>query len=246
MPKRIILVRPERHRAVEYARSSSVLAEGVPSHVHAHAHPAVPTPPHAGLTPSPLKGVAVRTQPCAALPAHGAARVRVREAQGNMDDLLAQASRLNAADRRELLARLALAEQQSKGEDRDLDMWSSSLYEALVRDAGRASGTVPGPMVIRQLVSPPSLWGPLRDFMSASGLSGLSVAERRSVYGLLARLLVEDAREFADWSRAPMGPRLAAQRAVGIAGVFDRAFPGYLRSGLAPFVARRLASGAAA
>lgn len=159
-------------------------------------------------------------------------------------DLLAQASTLTTAERKELLARLSLGDQEA-GDSREVDMWSAAVYEALVKAAGQGAGAVPGPAIIKRLVSPPSAWKPVADFMETSKLSRLSVSERRSVYGLLARLVVEEAEDFCHWSHAPLGPKVVVQRSRHIAGTVDHAFPGYLRSGLMPVVARSLCRGGA-
>lgn len=186
-----------------------------------------------GVVP-PLKGETTTPRP-----------TTQKAAPGNVDDLLAQASQLSVADRKALLAHLALTEQGESGEVRDVDMWSAAVHEALEAHAGAGHGSVPGPGVIRGLVGASKAWAPVRDFMLSSKLQELKVTERRSVYGLLARLVVQDAVAFCKWSRAPLGPKVVAQRCEHISGTFDQSFPGYLASGLGPMVARALVAGGA-
>lgn len=162
-------------------------------------------------------------------------------------DLLAeQAAAMTAAERRELLARLSLGEQQrtSSKQDPAADQWAQAVHEALLDAAGAADGDVPGPLLIRRLVASPGAYQPVRDFMASTGLDDrLDRTEQLAFYRVLARLLVEDAEDFCRWSRAPMGAKVVAQRAQRIRGIFDRAFPAYARNGLAHLVARRIAAG---
>lgn len=186
-------------------------------------HPAGPT----GVVP-PLKG--------------GNNHPRAPDENGEkkpVADLLAAASSLSAADRRELLARLSLAEQQGRpGSSREQEQWAQAVHEALLAAAGAGAGAVPAPGVVRGLVTAPKAWAPVRDFMHAAGLADrLKSGESLKFFRLLARLLVEDTEDFCHAARVPFGPKLVAQRAERIGGVFDQAFPGYVRSGLAHVVA---------
>ncbi len=200
-------------------------------------------PPHAHAVPPPsVEGVGAGV----GAPGRSGAPPRTRGREGLLDALMETTKNLTSAERRELLARLALeAQAPDSGEVRDLDMWSEAVYEALGAHAGAGAGSVPGPGVIRGLVGSPKAWAPVRDFMQSSKLALLKVAERRSVYGLLARLVVQDSVDFCRWSRAPLGPKVVSQRCEHIAGTFDQNFPGYLASGLAPMVAKALVAGGA-
>lgn len=165
----------------------------------------------------------------------------------NAVELLAQqAAKMTAAERRELLARLSLDEQQrsSAKQDPAAELWSRAVHEALLGDAGACGGDVPGVLVIRRLVGTPAAYQPVRSFMASSGLDDkLDSAGRFAFYRVLARLLVEDARRVCEFSGAPMGAKAAAQRAPHVRGIFDRAFPNYARNGLAHVVARRIIAG---
>jgi hypothetical protein len=66
------------------------------------------------------------------------------------------------------------------------------------------------------------------------------VVERGSVYRMLAALLVDHARSISDFTGAPLGPKLVGSCTGNIAGVFEKAFPGYVRAGLAKIAARQL------
>lgn len=154
---------------------------------------------------------------------------------------------MTAAERKELLARLSLAEQSAGGkQEREPELWSRAVYEALVDASGTSAEAVPGPLVIRRLVGTPNAYQPVRAFMETSGLSEkLDATEHFAFFRVLACLVVQDAERVCEFSRAPMGAKVVAQRVPHVRGIFDRAFPTYVRSGLAHVVARRLVAGGA-
>jgi hypothetical protein len=161
-----------------------------------------------------------------------------------VSELLAKASTLTAKQRQQLLDQLALTSQMTRraDQDRDLDMWAAAVYEALTAtDAAQAEEGY-GQLLVKRLLSPSPVWRPVQEFMRLAKLNELTVTERRSVYGLLADLLVKHAQVIADRSGAPLGPKLVGSCTVNIAGVFDKAFPGYVRAGLAKIAARQLVS----
>jgi hypothetical protein len=162
-----------------------------------------------------------------------------------VEELLNQAKSLTAKQRQELLDQLSLAARMTKsaGEDRDLEMWSSAVHDALTDRAAGSVGSGYGRLLVKQSLAPSQNWRPVQEFMQESKLAELKVVERGSVYLMLARLLVEHAEEIASRSGAPLGPKLVGSCAQNIAGVFDRAFPGYLRAGLAKIVARQITRG---
>ncbi|MNK65504.1 hypothetical protein D3C87_848010 [compost metagenome] len=163
-----------------------------------------------------------------------------------VEKLAEQAASMTAADRKELLARLSLDEQHRAAGKQDpaSELWATAVHEALLAAAGRAGGDVPGVMVVRRLVASPSAYGPVRAFMESAGLAEkLDNAERFAFYRVLARLVVKDAERVCEWSGAPLGVKTVVQRAAHVRGIFDGAFPTYLRNGLAHVVARRIADG---
>ena len=162
-----------------------------------------------------------------------------------LQELLALANKLPATEKQQLLDHLALQAQTTPvGSERDVDMWSVAIHEALQHALGAAGGALGGPILVKRVVGSPSSWKPVDAFMKASKMSDLQVRERQSVYGLLADLLVKHARYVARRSGAPLSPKLVGNCTGSISGVFDAAFPGYLEAGLAPIVARRLTSAA--
>lgn len=79
--------------------------------------------------------------------------------------------------------------------------------------------------------------------MVRAKLADLEVRQRQSFYGLLARLLVKHAHSIARHTGAPLSPRLVANCASAVAGIFESSFPGYLKAGLARVVARKMTEG---
>lgn len=186
--------------------------------------PGKSTPP----TPLPLKGGRV-----------GGAIPLGNQTEDKIEALQRQAEGLSAADRRRLLDALALAELNAGTEaDRDLVMWAQCVAEAL---EGVTSMSY-GPLVVRKALATRPAWMPVQELIKAT--KAPDVQARQSVYGLLSRLLVGHADEVSKRSGAPLSAKLVANCAPNIAALFDQAFPGYLRNGLAPLVVRQLVSGA--
>lgn len=159
------------------------------------------------------------------------------------EEVLSLANKLSPEARKQLLAQLALQEQSvDPGKQRDIDMWSSAVYSGLVSTNGGSPGGVPGPAVVKRILASPSAWRPVDGFMASSKFDGLSVTERQSVYNLLADLVIKHASQIARRSNIPLSPKLIGTCSANIASLFDLAFPGYLRAGLAHIVARRLTS----
>jgi len=163
-----------------------------------------------------------------------------------VESILEQTKTLTSKQRQELLDQLSLANQMTRraGDDRDLDMWAGAIYNALTSCVPASDGSGFGQLLVKRALAPTQNWRPIQNFMQDSKLCELRVVERASVYHMLAELLVQHAQHVADRSGAPLGPKLVGSCAHGIAGVFDKAFPGYLRAGLAKIAARQLVRGA--
>lgn len=148
---------------------------------------------------------------------------------------------LDPAARRKLLAELSLANTEADlGETRDLDMWAGAVYDGLAALNGGSGGGLPGPAIVKRALSASGAWSIVRGFMSDAKLDTLSVQERLSVYRMLADLLVRHAHGISMRSAAPLSPKLVANCSTNISSIFDKAFPGYVKAGLAPIVARQL------
>ena len=156
--------------------------------------------------------------------------------------ILSQAQSLTAKQRQELLDQLALANRLSRSadQDRDLDMWATAVYSILTDCVASEDGSGYGRLLVKQSLGLSQNWRPVQEFMAQSRLCELKVPERASVYFMLAELLIKHAEKIAGRTGAPLGPKLVGSCAHSIAGVFDSAFPGYLRAGLAKIAARQL------
>jgi len=166
---------------------------------------------------------------------------RSAERKMGVDDLLAAADLLEPAERKQLLDRLSLA--RSAAPDaalRDVEMWSVAVYEALGAANGSGSGAAQGPMIIKRSVAAPGAWAPVAEFMDTSGFKDLKVAERQAAYRFLAQLLVDHVVSIARAKGLPVGAKLVSSCAGQISEVFERAFPGYIASGLAKVVVRQM------
>ena len=170
--------------------------------------------------------------------------VEAEPSKPTVESLLALADQLTPSQRKEVLARLSLAAQVLPVEQtRDVDMWAGAVQSALETLAGGQGEGSQGLMVIKRSVGSPAAWGPVQSFMKTSRLDSLKVTERQSVYTMLAKLVTENAKSVARHVGIPLTPKLVASCAANITGIFNQSFPGYLESGLALMVARRLTAG---
>lgn len=159
-----------------------------------------------------------------------------------LEDLERLALNLGAADRRLLLAKLSLANTDADaGETRDLDMWTAAVYDALLATNGGTGGGLPGPAAVKRALAASGAWSIVRGFMADAKLDVLTVTERQGVYNMLAELTVKHAHHVSMRSQAPLGPKLVANCSTNISSIFDKAFPGYVKAGLAPVIARQMA-----
>lgn len=226
--KRVMLTRPDRSlRSEAYVRGS--------------------TPPNVAKIAVETKQLGDHTTTPHPLPFRGrggGGDTPVKEKEKNnvsLADLLSLADQLPATERKTLLAHLALRGQTDEsGQTRDKDMWAHAVYNEIVRAFGADGGAGQGPALVKRTLSATAVWAPVADFMRASKLDALTVTERQSVYGMLAKLVVEQALYVARNIGAPLGVKLVANAASNMAAIFDRSFPGYLQAGLAPIVARQL------
>lgn len=178
----------------------------------------------------------------------GGGFIRANEKQPQKDavaGLLEQAQALTAKQRQELLDQLSLANRMTRSaeQDQDLDLWATAVYEALTERAGPSDGSGYGHLLVKQSLASSQNWRPVQDFMQESRLCELKQVERAGVYFMLADLLVQHAQRLASYRGIPLGPKLVGSCASSIAGVFDQAFPGYLRAGLAKIAAIQLVKG---
>lgn len=187
----------------------------------------------------------IRSSPLPSVPVPASKKVKVvKKAAVDLDSLLEQAALLKPADRKQLLAHLALAAHDEEiRPSRDLDMWATAVYTGLTRAIGHGEGAGQGPALIKRVVGARAAWAPVQDFMVSSKLDQLQVTERRAVYDFLAVLVIARAKSVSNHVGAPLGPKLVANTAPSIAAIFDAEFPGYLASGLVRIVARRIISG---
>lgn len=175
------------------------------------------------------------------------ARERTHEDPPCPDDkhahLLAQLLELSDKERKELLDRLTLAKMQSKQtteRDRDVAMWVESVYSRLVAVSRGYGAAGVGIVVVKRLLTAPSAWAPVADFMHAAKFDSAQVVERQAVYNLLAELLVSYTQNIARHTGAPFSAKMTANCTTHISSLVEAAFPGYARAGLLSLVVLRL------
>lgn len=226
--RKVVLTRPAT-RYPSGAPVSSIFTStnaATPSRTHAPVRECTPTT-------NVVSGVHVRD----ARNAH--ARTHAREEGEEVTDVL---ERMSAQQKKELLDRLLLekhAADTATGSNRDVDMWATAVYTALVRVTRSSDPGLVGPGVVRRLLGVGAVWRPVAEFMQATGLMELTVTERQAAYYMLADLLVAHARVVARRSGAPLGAKLVGQCVTNLPGLVDQSFPGYAEAGMLKVVARQ-------
>lgn len=155
-------------------------------------------------------------------------------------EILGLVDQLGTKQRKELLARLSLAQQSHTGDNRDLDMWVVALQQALLASSGLGDGGVLGLVPLKRQWSPVSTWGLVAGFMHRARLDSMSVPQRQGFYYMLADLLVAHTKKIAEHVHAPLTAKMVLGQAANLDAVFDQAFPGYLAAGLGPILAARM------
>ena len=165
-----------------------------------------------------------------------------KEKHIQVTSLLEQASKLTKDERQQLLDQLALTNQLGSvaANNRDLEMWSQAVHEALGEAIGASGGDEYGLMLVKRSLAVSACWRPVERFMQISKLAELRVVERQAIYFMLARMLVEHAAYVSRKSGAPLSPKLVGSCTGSLPGVFDASFPGYLAAGLAPMIAKQM------
>lgn len=154
--------------------------------------------------------------------------------------LKAGAERLTKPQRKELLDFVAALGLGDAGSTRDLDMWAAAAWSAFTDAVGTGGAGMAGPLALKGLLSARSAWAPVEAFAARVGVAELTVAERKSAYTLLARLLVERAQGVARSVHAPLTGKMIANNTGDLAAIFDSSFPGYASAGLGRFLFKRL------
>lgn len=148
---------------------------------------------------------------------------------------------LSAEQKKTLLAQLSLeladSAKGSKDQSRDIEMWSSAVFDALGKVVP-AHGY--GQLLVRKQLGASTSWSHIRDFMQASDFASCSVVERQGVYNLLAELLLRYVRRVASYQGMPVTLKLVASCSANVGSAFESEFPGYLASGLGKVIVRQM------
>lgn len=220
--KRTMLVRP-----VLSERSTSYVRQVEPTKNQLKTGKVVP------LIPPLIRGYDIKGQNRTVL--------ETEKKEADLASILELSNTLSAADKKTLLAHLALdAQKQASAPDRDRDMWSRAVYEELLGAFNREGGAAQGAVLVKRSLTTSSAWAPIESFMQSNHLDALTVVQRQAIYVLLAKLLVESAQFISRRGRAPLSAGLVGSCAVNIASIFDTAFPGYISAGLVHLVAKQL------
>lgn len=162
-------------------------------------------------------------------------------AQRTADELMAALGPISTKEAKLLLAKLALQHRKTNTNqgERDAETWASCVADAM----REAVGSTAGAQLIRKEMLATAAWEPVERFLTDARFTDLSVPEKQATYQMLARLLVQYADRIANRRDVTLSPHFVASCAGHIGVVFESAFPGYLASGLAHIVVKRLCAG---
>lgn len=96
-----------------------------------------------------------------------------------------------------------------------------------------------GPLPLKRMLAARASWAPVEGFARAAGFHKMRVPERLAAYRLLATILVERCQQVARAVRAPLSGKLVANSTGELGAMFDAAFPGYMRAGIAGIIFKR-------
>lgn len=161
--------------------------------------------------------------------------------QNQVEQALSLTASMTPAERQELLSRLSLElKADQPDQSRELDMWATAVHESLQDALGAQGGASAAPMLVKRAVATREAFAPISEFMERAKLKQIDVQHRLQTYRMLADMLVSHSRKIARRTGAPLSAKLVANCSPSIAALFDAAFPGYLRAGLAQIVITRL------
>lgn len=226
---KVSLTRPVRHYPPVASASVSSGTSQKKRQGTTHTTPPLPIGEGGGCGDYPGQGLHKSTQ-------HKTAR-HVLVVEDDEDSI--NINRLSLEQKKQLLAQLSL-EVNEAAPARDSDMWAVALHKALQDALGGSVGAGGSVHTMKRTAASGAVFTPVLDFMKQSKLLEQPVTTRVSVYHLLAELVVAHARRISRRMEVPLGAKLLSTCQANVASLFDTAFPGYLRSGLAVIVARQL------
>ncbi|HUW47103.1 MAG TPA: hypothetical protein VMW50_15105 [Dehalococcoidia bacterium] len=148
-----------------------------------------------------------------------------------LDSLKNTVKNLSEKDRQVLLDYLLLLRQSEKptsDQERKLNMWTNSLSLALSQMLGQTHHIFPPPL----LTQARKILKDVTEFMSSNDLGNLHTAETKSMYNVLARILVSHAAVVSAKARIPLSMKLVLQTTTPVVSLFDNYFPGYVKAKL--------------
>lgn len=213
------------------------------------SNPPERTPPVRGGVSEGTRARGPASQPRTHVGARTAEAASDQRPNLDIDEVLDHAMKLDRKQAKQLLDQLALRMQMTDKSlhNRDLEAWVSCVHNELNRELGAENSY--GIMQVRKALGEPECWRPVEAFMAAAGMESRTSAERRAMYMLLAELLIEHTRYETRRMKFGLVLSSVARYVVDLVAIFDDAFPGYLRSGLAFMVAdqqQKIATGATA
>lgn len=117
---------------------------------------------------------------------------------------------------------------------RDEEMWFASLQHHLAEITG--SPTVERKLQAATLGSIQEGFACVHAFVQATGMGKSASYDRKALYNLLAGFVVEHAQHLAARISIPLTLKFVLQNVENVPALFDRAYPGYVRAGLACMV----------
>lgn len=155
---------------------------------------------------------------------------------GTVDKILESCSKLDAAERQQLLEALSLQQLTEEHTSPERGLWAGAVHEAMKRSLGDA----PSVPMLRKQLSTRAAWAPVQHVIDAAGGARLQRVQVLALLDLLAGLLVRHVATVAARSGAPATSRLLVNCVPALPAVLDQEFPGYMAAGLLHIVVRQL------
>lgn len=148
-----------------------------------------------------------------------------------MADMKTTIKGLSLLGKQQLLDFILLEIQQetpTSDEQRKLDMWQDSLNTELGNMLGQHQRLFPHGMsgAARKVLAD------VESFILANELIGLTTAENKVMYNLLAKILVNHAAIVSARVRIPLSMKLVLQTTTPVVSLFENHFPGYVKAKL--------------
>ncbi len=138
---------------------------------------------------------------------------------------------LNTDVQKELLDFIAMQLQnkkQNSAQDRKLNLFTNALSTELGKALGQSNRLFPLPLI----TNAKKMFKDVEVLMNDLKMTDLNTQDTAVMYGVLARVLVQQAETVSARAKIPLSMKLVLQTTTPLHALVDINFPGYIRAGL--------------